>query len=119
SPQRRSSDLIVGPPHSLSSTTLRPLGPRVTLTASASWFIPRSRPRRASSSNAIIFEVITAPALDGRAGTAPATDGPLADLAVPGHALRLALSRRECQAPPALYPLFARRALCACHANSG
>ncbi len=30
-------------------------GPRVTLTASASWFMPRSRPRRASSSNAMIF----------------------------------------------------------------
>jgi hypothetical protein len=27
----------------------------VTLTASASWFIPRSRPRRASSSNAMIL----------------------------------------------------------------
>src|ERR1700751_4678854 len=45
--------VIVGAPHFFSSTTLRPLGPSVTLTASASWFMPRSRPRRASSSNAI------------------------------------------------------------------
>ncbi len=34
---------------------MRPLGPSVTLTASASWFIPRSRPRRASSSKAMIL----------------------------------------------------------------
>src|SRR4051812_44080431 len=45
--------VIVGAPHFFSSTTLRPFGPSVTLTASASWFMPRSRPRRASSSNAI------------------------------------------------------------------
>src|SRR5205085_2020189 len=50
--------VIVGAPHFFSSTTLRPLGPRVTFTASASWFIPRSRPRLASSSNAIIFAAI-------------------------------------------------------------
>src|SRR5699024_9794386 len=42
--------VMVGAPQDFSSTTLRPLGPRVTLTASASWFIPCSRPRRASSS---------------------------------------------------------------------
>src|SRR5690348_17505661 len=50
--------VIVGAPHFFSSTTFRPLGPRVTFTASASWFIPRSRPRLASSSNAIIFAAI-------------------------------------------------------------
>ena len=43
--------VIVGAPHFLSSTTLRPFGPRVTRTASASWFMPASRPRRACSSN--------------------------------------------------------------------
>ncbi len=47
--------VIVGAPHFFSKTTLRPLGPRVTLTASASTFIPRSSARRASSSNEIIF----------------------------------------------------------------
>src|SRR3954469_11380127 len=46
---------MVGAPHFLSRTTLRPLGPSVTLTASASWFMPRSSARRASSSNAMIF----------------------------------------------------------------
>src|SRR6266849_1371019 len=50
--------VIVGAPHFFSRTTLRPLGPRVTFTASASWFIPRSRPRLASSLNAIIFAAI-------------------------------------------------------------
>jgi hypothetical protein len=47
--------VMVGAPHFFSSTTLRPLGPSVTFTASARMFIPRSRPRRASSSNAIIL----------------------------------------------------------------
>ena len=47
--------VIVGAPHFFSRTTLRPRGPRVTLTASASVFIPRSKPRRASSLKAIIF----------------------------------------------------------------
>ncbi len=49
--------VIVGAPHFFSRTTLRPRGPSVTLTASASWFMPRSRPRRASSSNAMIFDM--------------------------------------------------------------
>ena len=49
------SFVIVGAPHFFSSTTLRPRGPSVTLTASARVLRPRSRPRRASSSKAIIF----------------------------------------------------------------
>ena len=47
--------VMVGAPHFFSSTTLRPRGPSVTLTASARVFMPRSSPRRASSSKAIIF----------------------------------------------------------------
>ena len=47
--------VMVGAPQDFSRTTLRPFGPRVTLTASASVFSPFSRLRRASSSNAIIF----------------------------------------------------------------
>src|ERR1700712_4239474 len=43
--------VIVGAPNFLSRTTLRPRGPRVTLTVSASLFTPASRARRASSSN--------------------------------------------------------------------
>src|SRR5439155_20614907 len=43
--------VIVGLPNFLSMTTLRPLGPRVTLTASASWSTPRLRRERASVSN--------------------------------------------------------------------
>ena len=49
--------VIVGAPHFFSRTTLRPLGPRVTLTASARALRPRSRPRRASSSYAIILDI--------------------------------------------------------------
>src|SRR5437016_372283 len=43
--------VIVGAPNFFSSTTLRPRGPRVTLTASASLLTPASRPRRALASN--------------------------------------------------------------------
>ncbi len=49
--------VMVGAPNFLSSTTLRPRGPRVTFTASASLFTPASRPRRASSSNFRIFDM--------------------------------------------------------------
>src|SRR5262247_1058139 len=43
--------VMVGLPNFLSMTTLRPLGPRVALTASAIMFTPRSNALRASSSN--------------------------------------------------------------------
>ena len=42
--------VMVGAPNFLSRTTLRPLGPSVTLTASASPSTPRLRERRAVSS---------------------------------------------------------------------
>ena len=43
--------VIVGAPNFFSITTLRPFGPSVTLTVSASLLTPASRPRRAASSN--------------------------------------------------------------------
>ena len=43
--------VIVGAPNFFSITTLRPLGPRVTFTVSASLLTPASSPRRADSSN--------------------------------------------------------------------
>ncbi len=49
--------VMVGAPHFLSRTTLRPFGPRVTRTASASLFMPLSRARRASSSNVISLAI--------------------------------------------------------------
>ena len=55
--------VIVGAPHFLSSTTLRPFGPRVTRTASASLFMPVSRPRRASSWKAMILAIWCIPPL--------------------------------------------------------
>src|SRR3954464_804240 len=58
--------VIVGAPHFFSRTTLRPLGPSVTLTASASWFMPRSRARRASSSNAMILAIRCLPPADDK-----------------------------------------------------
>src|SRR5262245_32564721 len=49
--------VMVGAPNFLSRTTLRPFGPSVTLTESASLFTPDSRARRASSSNLRIFAI--------------------------------------------------------------
>src|SRR5215207_2194762 len=49
--------VIVGAPNFLSRTTLRPLGPSVTLTASANLLTPASRRRRASSSNFRSFDI--------------------------------------------------------------
>src|SRR5271156_4263624 len=48
---------MVGAPHFLSMTTLRPRGPSVTFTVSASLSTPRSRRRRASSSNSRILGI--------------------------------------------------------------
>ncbi len=50
--------VMVGAPHFFSRTTLRPLGPNVTFTTSASWFTPASSPRRASSSKRNSFAAI-------------------------------------------------------------
>ena len=47
-----------GAPYFLSSTTLRPLGPRVTFTVSASWLTPVSRALRASSPRLINLDII-------------------------------------------------------------
>ena len=50
--------VIVGAPHFLSMTTLRPRGPSVTLTAFASALTPRSRLRRAESSNSRVLAMV-------------------------------------------------------------
>src|SRR5208283_599912 len=49
--------VMVGAPHFLSITTLRPRGPSVTFTVSASLLTPRSSERRASSSNSRILGI--------------------------------------------------------------
>src|SRR5918994_7831008 len=49
--------VMVGEPNFLSSTTLRPLGPRVTFTASASWLTPRRIACRDCSPNTICFAI--------------------------------------------------------------
>ena len=46
-----------GAPNFLSSTTLRPLGPRVILTVSASWLTPASRALRASSPRLMSLDI--------------------------------------------------------------
>src|SRR5215210_8051078 len=61
--------VTVGPPNFFSSTTLRPRGPRVTLTASASWSTPRSSARRAVSSKLICFGM--SPLSQGQEKTPP------------------------------------------------
>src|SRR5919204_347646 len=62
--------VMVGAPNFLSSTTYRPFGPSVTLTASARMFTPRSSERRASSLNFSSLCAIQLPplALRGSAG---------------------------------------------------
>ena len=55
--------VMVGAPHFLSRTTLRPLGPSVTLTALASASTPRSSARRASSSNSRILAMCLRPSM--------------------------------------------------------
>src|SRR5665647_2265189 len=50
--------VIVGAPNFFSITTFRPLGPRVTLTASASLSTPRLRPARASTLKWSSFDAI-------------------------------------------------------------
>src|SRR5688572_13857630 len=49
--------VIVGDPNFLSRTTLRPFGPSVTLTASASWLTPRSTACRDCSPYTICFAI--------------------------------------------------------------
>src|SRR4051794_6579506 len=56
--------VMVGGPNFLSRTTLRPRGPRVTLTVSASLSTPRSSERRASSLNLMILAMPALPRRD-------------------------------------------------------
>src|SRR5574341_1693387 len=58
---------MVGAPHFLSRTTLRPLGPSVTRTTLASLSTPASSARRASASNSNSFGMVS-PALFGDDG---------------------------------------------------
>src|SRR5450631_1272194 len=50
--------VMVGPPNFFSRTTLRPFGPRVTLTASANWFTPRRIACREASEYTICFAIV-------------------------------------------------------------
>src|SRR5262249_3053511 len=71
--------VIVGAPHFLSMTTLRPLGPSVTFTASARRLTPRSSARLASSSNSRLLAMsFLGVCVDGRvcANHATAPDRP-------------------------------------------
>src|SRR6266404_5404873 len=54
--------VIVGDPNFLSRMTLRPFGPRVTLTASANWLTPRRIACRDWSPYVICFAMLTVPA---------------------------------------------------------
>ena len=92
--------VIVGAPHFFSRTTLRPLGPSVTLTASASWFIPRSRARRASSSKAMILGIVRLPPLFGWLAWELVSGLAIPDVSTQdGRVLSQVLSRRPDQSP--------------------
>src|SRR4051794_3750948 len=104
--------VMVGAPHFFSRTTLRPRGPSVTLTASARVFMPRSSPRRASSSKAIIFAmgvlssdwddtkvVVSGGARDGRPATLRRPHRPdIWHSTLPSASPCLALGGVECNA---------------------
>src|SRR5580693_7079106 len=56
------SFVMVGAPYGLPRITLRPRGPSVTLTASASWSMPRNTARRACSPYTICLAIYLSPA---------------------------------------------------------
>src|SRR5882762_6575904 len=58
--------VIVGDPNFLSRMTLRPLGPRVTFTASAKWLTPRRMPCREESPYTICFAIPSLQSLNDR-----------------------------------------------------
>src|SRR5258708_8956950 len=64
------SFVIVGDPNFLSRTTLRPFGPSVTFTASASWLTPRSTACRDCSPYTICFAIACSLLLGGCSGPA-------------------------------------------------
>src|SRR5262245_38895180 len=68
------SFVTLGAPHDFSSTTLRPRGPSVTVTASASTLTPRSTFARASSLNFTIFGGMTLSSYLRRSGFDDAKD---------------------------------------------
>src|SRR5262245_4631382 len=73
------SFVTVGEPHFLSSTTLRPRGPSVTLTALASWLTPSRILARASSLKSNCFAAMEPPdssreSVPRRAGRAAGAD---------------------------------------------
>src|SRR6266849_4117388 len=80
--------VIVGLPNFLSRTTFRPLGPRVTFTASASWSTPRLRRARASTSKCSSLALAIRVLLSGRSADHGEDVGFLDDedfLVVEGH----------------------------------
>src|SRR6266536_3535100 len=71
--------VMVGAPHFLSRTTLRPLGPSVTRTTLASLSTPASSARRASTSNSnclgMVLRSLVYPPVPGSAGCLLGDDG--------------------------------------------
>src|SRR4029077_8536100 len=91
--------VMTGGPKDLSSTTFRPRGPRVTLTALANWLTPRSRARRAFSAKLGVFrtEFLSRTSCGGRYVTESAPDRTSirASGACLGNSARLLLDDRE------------------------
>src|SRR4051794_24116302 len=91
--------VIVGAPNFLSRTTLRPRGPRVTLTVSASLSTPRSRERRASSLNLMILAIGPSRVVHWGCGSGVRPDadrpGTRSDVGSPGRSVKLCASAAE------------------------
>jgi hypothetical protein len=88
--------VIVGAPNFLSMTTLRPLGPMVTLTASARALTPRSSLRRASSSNCSCLAMTAKSLLVLGCGSVRAFGGPHERRPRPAAGLRQAGRNAAC-----------------------
>ena len=86
--------VIVGEPYFLSRTTLRPLGPIVTRTASAILSTPRLSPRRAISSNSICLAMEWSPLWVSRALGAAGRNVLVRGLWRPGQASMIARMSR-------------------------
>ena len=87
--------VISGVPNFLSSTTLRPLGPRVTFTVSASWLTPASNALRASSPRLMILAILIASYKKIRLQIKSACDGRAAAKILPGPPTSAAADRER------------------------
>ena len=85
--------VISGEPNFLSSTTLRPFGPRVIFTVFASVLIPASSARRASSPYLICFAIIFPPIILNQSRKSGKKQSRFASRSTPTHRVNCAVIR--------------------------